>query len=108
MPQDKLERNREAMRKWRRNHPEEHRAEVITHYGCDPPKCACCGESNIKFLTIDHINNDGNEMRKIHGVGYKFLKWLEKMNYPDGFQILCMNCNWGKSQNNGVCPHVKK
>jgi hypothetical protein len=29
---------------------------VFAHYG---EQCACCGESERLFLTIDHINNDG-------------------------------------------------
>lgn len=76
----------------------------IVHYGDDPPKCACCGESNIKFLTIDHINNDGAEHRNEIGRS-KLYSWLIKNNFPEGFQVLCMNCNWGKAQNKGVCPH---
>ncbi len=69
-------------------------------------RCACCGETEKLFLTIDHINNNGAEMRKkgIHGVGISFYGWLYKNNFPLGFQVLCMNCQWGK-RNNGVCPH---
>jgi hypothetical protein len=81
--------------------------QVLTHYSNGRPKCACCGEMILKFLTIDHINNDGQEERKrlkLNG-GMKFYRWLIKNNYPESYQVLCMNCNWGKSQNNGVCPH---
>jgi hypothetical protein len=31
-------------------------------------------------------------------------RWLAKKNFPEGFQVLCANCNVAKSQN-GVCPH---
>jgi len=66
--------------------------------------CACCGETMEAFLSIDHINNDGAEHRK--GVNRRNLyKWLKANNYPPGFQILCMNCNFGKARNGGVCPH---
>jgi hypothetical protein len=67
--------------------------------------CACCGESERGFLSIDHINNDGNKLRKTHGHGADFYRWLKANNYPAGFQILCMNCNYGKHHNSGVCPH---
>lgn len=68
-------------------------------------RCKCCGETEPKFLSIDHINNDGAEMRKVHGVGSAMYKWLKKRGYPAGFQVLCMNCNHGKARNGGVCPH---
>jgi hypothetical protein len=68
-------------------------------------KCACCGELEPTFLTIDHINNDGNVMRKIHSSGHPFYNWLIKNNLPSGYQILCMNCQFGKAKCNGVCPH---
>ena len=67
--------------------------------------CACCGETEPIFLTIDHINNNGNEHRKTISAGYAMYLWLKKNNYPEDFQILCMNCNWGKARNKGVCPH---
>lgn len=68
--------------------------------------CACCGETEPKFLTIDHINNDGASQRaKDKEHGKNLCRWLFKHNFPSGFQVLCMNCNLGKSRNAGVCPH---
>jgi hypothetical protein len=34
---------------------------VLSYYSdnCEP-KCACCGENNIRYLTINHINGGGN------------------------------------------------
>ncbi len=76
---------------------------VLRAYGGFPPKCSCCGESNFKLLTIDHVNNDGLIHRNsITGMLYD---WLIKKNFPSGFDVLCMNCNWGKYKNHGVCPH---
>lgn len=70
-------------------------------------KCACCGEAGIEFLTIDHVNNDGNEHRKVvKHVAFGIYGWLEREGYPkDGLQLLCWNCNMAKRANNGVCPH---
>lgn len=82
--------------------------DVIIHYG---GKCNCCNETNIAFLVIDHINNDGNiHRKKIFGknvgqAGKQFYKWIIKNNYPLNLQVLCFNCNWGKHHNNGICPH---
>ena len=33
-------------------------------YSEGQPKCACCGEKELSFLTIDHINGKGNIHRK--------------------------------------------
>lgn len=84
------------------------RAEVFEAYG--GYKCACCGETEPMFLTIDHIANDGNTHRrelvkKIGKGGTAFFDWLRRMKFPKGFQVLCRNCNWGKHANHGVCPH---
>lgn len=75
--------------------------EVIGHYG---GKCACCGETEMAFLTIDHINNDGASHRRSLGVLAINYRWYKKSGYPDGFQVLCMNCNWAK-RGGKTCPH---
>jgi hypothetical protein len=56
---------------WRLRHPNYHKEyydklsmEVLIHYNGNPPRCACCGETEERFLTIDHINNDGAEHRR--------------------------------------------
>ena len=71
-------------------------------------QCACCGESEESFLTIDHVNNDGAEQRRKTGIkngGTVFYRWLIKNGFPKDFQVLCWNCQWGKVKNNGICPH---
>lgn len=70
-------------------------------------KCSCCGESEPAFLTIDHLNNGrGNPAnRKIEGWGSAFYRWLKRADFPPDFQVLCFNCNCGRSVNGGVCPH---
>lgn len=73
------------------------------------PKCACCGETEPLFLSIDHVNGGGNAHRKAikaaGEAGGGFYQWLKKKGYPPGFQVLCQNCNVGKWRNGGVCPH---
>jgi hypothetical protein len=80
------------------------RAEAIARYGGQ--KCACCGEQNSGFLTIDHINSDGNVHRKSVGAGTEFVSWLARNGFPPGFQVLCYNCNCGRARNGGICPHA--
>ena len=74
-------------------------------YGGD--RCSCCAEHRKEFLTIDHINGGGNKHRKrIGGAGAPFYRWLKKRNYPVGFRVLCMNCNFAIGVY-GYCPHQR-
>jgi len=82
-------------------------AEVFEHYG---DRCSCCGETEMNFLTIDHVNGDGAEHRRaVAGTkkwgGRNLYMWLRKHGYPDGFQLLCWNCNCGRQRTGGICPH---
>ena len=76
------------------------RLEALAAYG---NKCVCCGETEIVFLTIDHINGNGTSHRKT--ISNHLFYWLKKSGYPEGFQVLCRNCNWAKFK--GGCPHNK-
>ena len=67
---------------------------VLTHYGGGKLACVQCGFSDIRALSIDHIDNSGAQHRKTYGRNLYW--WLEKNNYPDGFQTLCMNCQFIK------------
>jgi hypothetical protein len=67
-------------------------------------KCACCGEREPLFLTIDHVNGGGAIHRRQIGKTDMW-KWLYHNDFPEGFQILCFNCNAGKHRNGGRCPH---
>lgn len=87
--------------------------EVINHYG---GICSCCKESNLAFLTIDHIDGKGAAHRRSLQKSLKrkknissgdFYRWLKKNNYPnDNYQVLCFNCNCAKHMF-GTCPHQK-
>jgi hypothetical protein len=79
------------------------KSQVFGHYGT---RCACCGESNMGFLTIDHIDGCDKETRKRQGLGSTFYSWLRHNRFPQGFQTLCYNCNMGRARNGGICPHV--
>jgi hypothetical protein len=67
-------------------------------------QCVCCPETIEAFLSLDYVNNDGAEHRKTMD-RRKLYKRLKREGYPPGFQVLCMNCNFGKARNGGVCPH---
>ena len=80
---------------------------VYNHYSNYDIKCNCCGEKEIQFLSIDHINNDGAKHKKT--MEGSIITWLIKNNFPSGFQILCFNCNFAKGHvEDHICPHQKQ
>lgn len=93
--------------KWARNHKQVRRLRVIDYYSKGTRRCNCCGETQLQFMQIDHINNDGYKNRKLIKQS-NIENWILKNNYPEGFQILCANCNFGRRINKGVCPHQLK
>lgn len=76
---------------------------IIAAYG---GQCKCCGEFELPFLSVDHINGGGKKHRQQCGGGSNFYYWLQRNNYPPGFQVLCHNCNHTKGSY-GMCPHQK-
>lgn len=81
------------------------RLEVLSHYSGTPPFCACrgCNESHIEFLCIDHIKGGGTALRKLDGKHKNLYEWLKKNEFPEGFRVLCYNCN--NAEAHGICPH---
>ena len=77
---------------------------ILAHYGMF---CSCCGETRREFLQIDHINGGGNKHRKENNIHGSMYRWLIKNNFPEGFRVLCANCNASKGAF-GYCPHEKE
>lgn len=71
---------------------------VFDHYSKGTNRCNMCGESRAACLSIDHINGGGTQHKKsLKEVGISsFYGWLIRSNYPKGYQVLCMNCQWVK------------
>ena len=95
---------------------------ILSHYSkqisnSNIPCCNCCGEnSHVDFLAIDHMagKNQMDSEPELIKLGYssklkgKFLiNWIMKNNCPEGFQILCHNCNVAKGLigNDNTCTH---
>lgn len=79
------------------------KTKVLEAYGT---VCACCHEHRYEFLTVDHINEDGAEHRRLLGAVKDNLKMYRELlkNPRTDIQILCWNCNCAKSAY-GKCPH---
>jgi len=77
------------------------KSEVFAVYSCGDPKCKSCNEAELGVLTIDHMAGDGAGHRRElfgnrTGGGYKMYQWLKRNSYPEGFQVLCYNCQYSK------------
>jgi hypothetical protein len=66
--------------------------------------CACCGDTFLARLTIDHVNNDGAEHRRSLSNEAALYQQLLNRGFPEGFQVLCASCNLAKHVA-GYCPH---
>lgn len=80
------------------------RTGVISHYSNGTMACKCCGAKGDDLLTVDHVNGGGERHRAVIGGGARTYWWLKNNGYPEGFQVLCWNCNCGR-QHFGFCPH---
>lgn len=90
---------REAQKQRHRRYNERQKQTVVEHYSQGTMLCCSCGFSDIRALTIDHI--DGGGLSHLGQIGKGNLyPWLIKNDFPEGYQVLCMNCNWIKRHEN--------
>lgn len=73
--------------------------EVLAAYGW---ACVCCQENRVEFLSIDHVDGHREGPRS----GSPLYRWLKRNNFPTGFRVLCMTCNFAFGHF-GYCPHHK-
>lgn len=99
--------HRDVKNAYQRENNKKLRLEILNYYSNGNIKCNCCGESELHFLSLDHINNDGYTHRKTVGFARQLYMWIKRNNFPPIFQVLCMNCNFAKGKI-GYCPHVIK
>lgn len=89
---------------YRHNYKKKLATDVFSAYGS---RCSCCGLDDQRLLTVDHINGGGKQhLKALKANPAKFYCWLRTNKYPEGFRILCRNCNSGRSVNGGCCPHA--
>ncbi len=87
------------------------KAEVMCHYsGTNPPQCANpFGEhkepyTNIYALSLDLIV--GGHYRSDWPFGVHLYSKLKTLGYPQGWQVLCMNCQYIKRHRNNENPNL--
>lgn len=97
------EKNREKLRADTTARRMQDKQIILERYG---KECAICGFDDIRALQLDHIEDNGSQERKELGgqkfSGVKFYRYLIKQDLPNGYQILCANCNnikqWDKNK----------
>ncbi len=90
----------------RRRYRQNLREKVIAAYGS---ACACCGETRVQFLALDHVNGDGSIERRTlkTTTGTHIYLHAIRLGYPDTYRILCHNCNSSFGYY-GFCPHERE
>ena len=96
--------NHERILKTGNAHRQQVKKECFFHYSPDM-KCQHCGYSDIRTLSIDHIDGKGAFHRRKDKNCRNIYVWLKEREYPSGFQVLCMNCQWIKRVENNEITH---
>ena len=92
------DKNREQRKVRAKELGQERKVKVLSYYSGGKPRCARCGIEDIEVLCIDHINGGGNKKRGAHlRGGANFYRFLQQQKLPQGYQVLCFNCNFKKS-----------
>jgi hypothetical protein len=96
--------NRERWNSYEREARERNRARIIEEYG---GRCSCCGETELPFLTIEHMDGvppshrDKRGRRLSSGALYR---QIIREGFPSNLTVLCWNCNMARAHY-GACPH---
>ena len=91
--------HKEEYRAYHKQYSSKVKMDAFIHYGNGKLACVKCGFDDIRALSIDHIDGGGGKHRRslgTQGWSRSFYVWLRKQGYPEGYQTLCMNCQWIK------------
>lgn len=95
------QKHRKRLNKATRNYHRRIKIEVLTHYSMATyPVCARCGVTDVNVLCLDHI--EGKKEKLSIDTGARLYRRLKKAGFPEGFQVLCANCNLKKLIEEGV------
>lgn len=81
--------------------------EIFNHYG---NACYCCGLDDPRFLTVEHLSNDGHVSRYANGKrksGSSMYREIIDAGFPEDIALACYNCNCARAHigRGGICPH---
>ena len=84
------------------------REELLLHYSSgDHIHCVCCGEKRWEFMSLDHIDGDGQKERNSYSSNNAYWASFKKRGFPPGYRTLCHNCNMARGFF-GYCPHERE
>lgn len=86
--------NPEVFRDFDRRRYNEARAVALQKLG---PACSLCDETEMEFLTVDHVLNDGAAERTIRHHRLVFRSIVLGNTDLSRYRVLCRNCNSGRS-----------
>jgi hypothetical protein len=88
-----------SQRTYGRNAVKRLKLEVLSHYSlstipicADPYKMHNEPITDIDILTLDHINGGGSRNKEIRLINKSLYRNVRKEHYPEGYQVLCCNC----------------
>ncbi len=71
---------------------------VLAHYSGGSMSCCLCppekAKVHVAMLALDHVVGGGTVHRDEVGTGNKFYNWIIREEYPEGYRVLCHNCNF--------------
>lgn len=70
------------------------RRTLVHHYSGGTNACAICAESRFAVLDLDHTHGGGIKDRASHKTIHQYYMRLIRQGFPEGYRILCRNCNW--------------
>jgi len=107
---------RTSINKRRRVKNIQHKINALSHYSVkDYPICAnpfglhTEDVTDIDVLTIDHVNGGGNKHTDDKGRrigGYNLYRILCNSDFPEGYQVLCANCQMKKAMLHKEHPSI--
>ena len=99
------EKHKKRIKDRKRKYQKDLKLKVFKAYSKDGIiKCCRCGENDDRVLNIDHINGGGRiHQRKVSNIYQDLLN----RNFPEGFQVLCQNCNIIKMHENNEMHRVE-
>lgn len=86
-----------------------YKLKVVSHYSNETNACADPYHlhltndpflTDMRVLSIDHIKGGGTRHRRKIPRGQGFYRWLIEQGYPEGYQVLCENCQFVKRREN--------
>lgn len=87
-----------AKARYLREANERYKEAAINIYSNGDACCKQCKIADVDVLCLDHIRENGSEHRRylksVFGASStNIYRILARQDYPDGFQVLCYNCN---------------